>query len=281
MTSPSATQGVSCLVGWLLAAQLTVISVQSSVAAEPSTLERIKKSGVLTICLDPDNLPYSHSKKTPPGFDIEVSEQLAKGLGVKTKFFWVDTLRDTPLGELLEEECDCAVGAAIDENVGAEEMLNLSGKILFTRPYYGTGYVLIVKEGGPQAKKLEEWKGKKLGAEAGSVADYELNLKGHDRRLYPMQNSIFTGVESGEVAAGFMWAPNVGFLLKEDPKLKFKLVDGYVPEQGFRWNIGVAVRKEDKELKEAFDKVIQQLVETGEAKKLIASYGVPYFPPFE
>ena len=77
-----------------------------------------------------------------------------------------------------------------------------------------------------------------------------------------------------------MWAPNVGWMLKTDPKLKFKLVDGYVPEKDFRWNVGVAVRKDEPALKKALDKIIQQLVETQQAKKILTSYGVPYFPTF-
>jgi polar amino acid transport system substrate-binding protein len=275
MTSPSYMPGMRCLVGWFL---LLAICGAPFAVAEQSPLERIKKARALTVCIDPDNLPYSHSKKTPPGFDVEIARELAKALGVEAKFVWVDTIRDTPLGEMLEGECDCVVGAAIDVNT-ADEMQNLGEKVLFTKPYHTTGYVLVIKEGGPQAKKLEELKGKKIGAEAGSVADYNLNLKGHDRRLYPMQDSIFSGIESGEVVAGFMWAPNVGFMLKEDPKRKFKLVDGYVPEEDFRFDIGVAVRKEDRELKESLDKIIQSLVEKGEVKRIITGYGAPYFPP--
>lgn len=273
-------RGVHCLVGWFVFVQVSVISGQLSVAGERAALERIKKAGVLRICLDPDNLPYSHSKKTPPGFDVEIAQQFAKALGVEVNFHWVDTIRDTTLGELLEGECDCAIGTAIDLNT-ADEMTHLGEKVLFSKPYYGSGYVLVVKDGvSNPSKTLAALKGKKIGAEAGSVADYNLNLKGHDRRLYPRQEAIFSGLESGEIAAGFMWAPNVGSMLKDDPKLKFKLVDGYVPEEDFRWNIGAAVRKDDKDLKEALDRIIQQLVEKGETKKIITSYGAPYFPPF-
>jgi polar amino acid transport system substrate-binding protein len=295
-------RGVHCVLAWFLfATQSLVLDPQSSLAAEPSSLERIKKTGVLTVCLDPDNLPYSDSKKTPPGFDIEISKQIAKTLGVEAKFFWVDTIHDTPLGELLEEKCDCAVGTAIEANT-ADELANLGEKVLFTRPYYSSGYVLVVaalgeRGQGPEQsstalsergynqtkapKSLAELKGKKIGAEAGSVADYNLNLKGHDRRLYPRQEAIFSGLDSGEIVAGFMWAPNVGWMLKNDSKRKYKLVDGYAPEPDFRWNVGIAVRKADRELKVALDKIIADLVKEGQAQKILSSYGVPYFPPFQ
>ncbi len=272
MTSSAGMRRLGCLVGGLL-------FVQSSVVGAPSALERIKAAGVVVICLDPDNLPYSHSKQTPPGFDVEISEWLAKELGVTAKFHWVDTIRDTALGELLEGACDCAPGTAIDTSA-ADEMANLGEKVLFSWPYYSTGYVVVTKDGGPQPKALAEVKDRKIGAEAGSVADYHLNLKGYDRRLYPRQESIFSGLDSGEVTVGFMWAPNVGWMLKTDPQLKFKLVDGYSPEPDFRWNVGVAVRKNDPDLKAALDTAIQKLVATQQAQRIIASYGAPYFAPF-
>jgi len=272
-------QGMRCLMGWLFFVAFSIVGCRSPAHHETSSLDRIKKAGILTICLDPDNLPYSHAKKTPPGFDVEIGEQLAKGLGVQVKFVWVDSVHDTLLGDVIDEKCDCAVGSAIDERA-ADELENVGEKVAFTKAYYSTGYVLVVKDGGPQPKKLEELRGSKIGAEAGSVADYDLNLRHFSRRLYPRQEAIFNGLDTGEIAAGFMWAPNVGWMLKNDPKLKYKLVAGYVPEAGFRWNIGVAVRKEDKDLRLALDKIIEGLVETRQAEKIIAAYGVPYFPPF-
>ncbi len=269
------------LAGLCLLVQCLTFQAPSAWAAKESALARIRKAGVLVVALDPDNLPYSHSQKTPPGFDVEISKELAKKLGVEVKFHWVDTIRNTPLGDLIEEECDCALGSAIEVNTAGDDVGNVGRKVLFTKPYYSTGYVLVVNEDGPRAKKLAELKGKKIGAEAGSVADYNLNLKGHTRRLYPRQEAIFTGLERGEIEAGFMWAPNVGFMLQGNPKLRFKLVEGYVPEAGFRWNIGAAVRKEDGDLKDFLDKAFQELVQSGQAKKFIVQYGAPYFPPFE
>jgi ABC-type amino acid transport substrate-binding protein len=69
-------------------------------------------------------------------------------------------------------------------------------------------------------------------------------------------------------------------MLKTDSNLKYKLVEGYTPEPKFRWNVGVAVRKDDTDLKDALDKVIARLVESQQAKKILTSYGVPYYMPF-
>lgn len=252
----------------------------SAVAAEKSALARIREDGFITIALDPDNLPYSHSKNTPSGFDVEVSKALAKKLGVEPRFLWVDTIHDSPLGELLEEKCDCFVGAAIEVNT-ADEGGNVGEKVLFTKPYFSTGYMLVVNPGGPRAKQLSDIKGKRIGAEAGSVADYDLNLKGYTRRLYPTQEAIYDGLRGGEVDAGFMWAPNVAWMLKMNPKLRFKFAEGYKPEKDFRWNFAVAVRKEDKDLKEFLDKAVQEMVKDGQVRKIFAKYGVPWFAPFE
>src|ERR1041384_1934624 len=91
MTSPSAMRRMHCLVGWFFLCMFSLLALQFSIGGE-TALERVKKAGALTVCLDPDNLPYSNSTNTPPGFDIEISQQLAKALGVEIKFFWVDTI---------------------------------------------------------------------------------------------------------------------------------------------------------------------------------------------
>ena len=55
------------------------------------TLARAKAKGVLTACADPYSWPYSQQNGTPPGFDIEIFQQIVKLGGMRSEVYWADT----------------------------------------------------------------------------------------------------------------------------------------------------------------------------------------------
>jgi len=259
-----------------------------------TTWQRVQKKGVLTICADPDNLPYSSSDPKLPGIDIEAAQLLAEALGVTLKFHWIDTLVENPLVDLsLRKHCDCALGIAIEERA-MEEEIEVGKRVDYSTPYAGTGYILVAQaEQQPTTiKKLEGIKTQAIGAEAGSVAGDVLKRKGYNRRLYPSQVAVLSALQQGQIAYGVLWA-NAGWLIEKGPPNakgnagsvdraypNLKLVDGYVPEPGFRWNVAVAVRKGDEDFKNAINAVIQEKLTGEQMKKICEKYQVPYYLPF-
>ena len=153
------------------------------------TWRRIRERGELTVSMDPANLPYSSARNEQPGFDMELARALAQRLQLKLKVEWLDLGHETAVGQLLEHQCDLVFGEAIATNTVVDDE-NLAGKLLYSRPYYRTGYVLVQRKNGPHVRSLLELKGAKsqrLGTEAGSVADYSLRQRGYLRRLYRNQ----------------------------------------------------------------------------------------------
>ena len=92
--------------------------------------------------MDPANLPYSAAKGERPGFDVELARALARQLGVKLRIDWLDVHHETAVGAALQRPCDLVLGEAVAANAVADDE-ELAGKILYSRPYYGTGYVLV------------------------------------------------------------------------------------------------------------------------------------------
>lgn len=242
------------------------------------TWKKIQERGTLIISMDPANLPYT-DKGERPGFEVELAQALAKGLGLKLKIDWLDVLRETAVGELLEGDCDLAMGAAVDPNAVDDEE-ELAGKVIYSRPYYGTGYLLVEREAGPHVKSLADLKGEKsrrLGAEAGTYADYRLRQRGLLRRIYRSQVAVLKEVQGGDIDHAYVWA-NVGWTLNATPDFKLRIVPGYVPED--RWNIAVALRAGDEELKRRVDVVLDKLVKDGTVAAALKKYHVPFFKPF-
>jgi polar amino acid transport system substrate-binding protein len=242
--------------------------------------KQIEQRGQLVASMDPANLPYSSATEDLPGFDVEILRALAHELGVKLRIDWIDVQRETAIGQLLEHECDLACGAAVDPDAVDDEQ-PLSEKVIYSRPYYGTGYMLVGRNDGPSASRLSDLKGEKsrrLGTEAGSVADYRLRQNGYLRRLFRNQLAVLKSLHDGHIDHAYLWA-NVGWTLHTTPEFDLRLEPGYVPQD--RWNIAIAMRRGDDELKRRVDAAIETLIRREVVAGALKKYYVPYFRPFE
>ena len=229
--------------------------------------------------MDPANLPYSGAKGERPGFDVELAQALAQRLDVKLRIEWLDVQHETAVGQLLEQKCDLVFGAAIAENAVADDE-ELAGKLLYSRPYYGTGSLLVERKDGPRVRSLTELKGanaQRLGTEAGSLADYSLRQRGYLRRLFRNQLATLKALNDGDIDYAYLWA-NVGWTVHVSPDFNLKVVPDYVPED--HWNIGVAMCRGNDELKRHVDLALDALIKDGTVSRIMAAYHVPCFAPF-
>jgi len=242
--------------------------------------KKIRERGEIAVSMDPANLPYSSAKGDRPGFDVELARALADELGVKLRIDWIDIHRKTAVGQLLDGQCDLAFGAAVEPRAVDDEE-ELAEKVIYSRPYYGTGYFLVKRKGGPSAKSLADLEGeasRRLGAEAGSVADYVLRQQGLLRRLFRTQLSALKSLSDGGIDYAYLWG-NVGWTLHASPEFEVEIAPGYVPEH--HWNIAIAMRKGDDELKTHVDEAIKKLIDENVVSRALESYHVPYFPAFD
>jgi polar amino acid transport system substrate-binding protein len=244
------------------------------------TWRRIRERGKLIISLDPANLPYSSAKNEQPGFDLELARVLAQRLHVKLDVEWLDVQHETAVGQLLEHRCDLVFGEAIAANIVADDE-ELTGKLLYSRPYYRTGYLLVQRKDGPHVQSLLELKGMKsqrLGTEAGSVADYTLRQRGYLRRLYRNQLATLKALDDGDIDHAYLWA-NVGWTLHTTPEWNLELAPNYIPVD--YWDIAIAMDHGDDELKRQIDSAIAVMIQDGTVARGLARYHVPYYMPTE
>jgi ABC-type amino acid transport substrate-binding protein len=245
----------------------------------PDTWRRIQERGELRVSMDPANLPYSSARKQNPGFDVELAQALAERLRLKLRIEWLDIRHETQIGELLERKCDLVFGEPVAANLVADDQ-ELTGKVLYSRPYYGTGYLLVERKSGPRVRALAELKGAKserLGTEAGSVADYSLRQRGFLRRLYRNQLATLKALNDGDIDYAYLWA-NVGWTLHVTPEWKLELAQTRAPED--HWNIAVAMNLGSNEFKHHVDEALEALISDGTVARTLARYHMPYFSPF-
>ena len=261
-----------------------------------STLEEIKKKGVLTVCMDVRNLPYSNADPELPGLNVEIAHLLAEELGVELELHWLNTLRDSLLADMLQGHCDCVIGIPIEERAMSES-IQLGKRVDFSKPYYGTGYVLVKRKSNQQSPKtLEDIKSETIGAEGGSIASDVLRQQGYNRRVYGSQIAVLNALQKGQIAYGCVWA-NAGWLIEKGSRIQqteqvstvypeLEIVEGYIPEPRFRWNVSIAFSKDTPErrtrdFQDAVNKIIEEKWSEEQLKELCEKYHLPYFAPFQ
>lgn len=261
-----------------------------------STLKEIRAKGVLTVCMDIRNLPYSNADPELPGLYVEIAHLLAEELGVKLELHWLDTLRDSLLADMIRGHCDCVIGVPIEERAMAEA-IQLGKRVDFSKPFYGTGYVLVKRKDNRQApKKLEDIKLETIGAEGGSIASDVLRQQGYNRRVYGSQIAVLNALQKGQIAYGCIWA-NAGWLIEKGSRIQqteqmrrvypeLEIVEGYVPEPRLRWNVAIAFSKDTptrktRELQDVVNTIIEEKWSDESLKALCQKYHLPYFAPFQ
>jgi ABC-type amino acid transport substrate-binding protein len=248
------------------------------------TLERSKAKSKLIACADPYNFPYAAQDGDPPGFDIEIMREIAKRGGMRLEMVWADTgtrggTSRAFRNSILKKRCDVFLGLS-DSGDGDDDML--MGQLAFTKPYVGLGYVLVVQGKAEGMKSVAELKKAniKVGVPMSTPIDDYLFTNGVPRELFLDNRRIMQSMAKGELDASLVWATAIAVAHREYPNVKFRMVDGYVPEAEQRWNLNFVVRKQDKALMEFINDGISELLSNGRMKQIVESYDVPFYPPF-
>ncbi|GAB4068888.1 ABC transporter substrate-binding protein [Ancylobacter sonchi] len=200
------------------------------------------------------------------GFDIDVAKALCEKMKVECTFVAQDW--DGIIPALLSKKFDAIVASMSITDERKE-------KVAFTVPYYQTpGSVIAPKDTKITDISPAGLKGKTVGTQSSTTAAVFLEEKYKDSeiKLYPTQDEANADLAAGRLDA--ILADK--FVLYEwlekssDGKCcKFIGADlKDVNPQG----TGIAVRKEDNELREALNKAIQEIVADGTYKKINAKY---------
>jgi len=273
------------LSGLALLLMMMAMSARAQVADPDEitdTLERSKAKGKLIACADPYNFPYAAQSTDPPGFDIEIIREIAKRGGMSLEMYWADTATRGGTSRafrnsILRKRCDVFLGLS---DSGDDDML--MGQLAFTKPYLGLGYVLVVQGKAEGMKSVAELKKAniKVGVPMSTPIDDYLFTNGVPRELFLDNRRIMQSMAKGDLDASLVWSTAIAVAHREYPNVKFRMVDGYVPEAEQRWNLNFVVRKQDKALMEFINDGISELLSNGRMKQIVDSYGVPFYSPF-
>jgi quinoprotein dehydrogenase-associated probable ABC transporter substrate-binding protein len=249
-------------------------------AQRPAPLE----AGLIRVCADPDNMPSSNQKSE--GYENKIAELIAKDLNSKLTYVWYPTRRGY-FRILSGMYCDLAVEAPAG--------LDMAGS---TKPYFRSGYVFVTRQGSglediasladPRLKKL------KIGINtytsdgensppAMALSRYGVvgNLTGYNTFFSDQARpeDIIKGVANKAVDLAIVWGPLAGYFAKQSTvplSLKPLPARDSLSEIPFQYNIGIAVRRRDKEFRDSLQAVLDR--RRPEIESILKNYGVPDLP---
>lgn len=223
-----------------------------------NSLERVKKAGVLTIGLNDTYPPMEFRDESQKlvGFDIDLGEEIAKKLGVKSEVKTNDW--KGIILSLKSKKFDMILSCMTITDERKKE-------IDFSEPYIVGGQRIVVKKGNNNIKTAEDLKGKKIGVQLGTTGEMAANkIQGiKEIKKYDGITEAFNDLAVGRIEAVIADGQVGGFYLKKKGD-DLILLDAKLSEEP----VGIGFRKEDKELRDAVQKALNELKADGTLSKL-------------
>jgi polar amino acid transport system substrate-binding protein len=249
-----------------VAAAGTLLCASGPSLARP--LHEIKERGILSICANPDALPYAKRSGDVHGFQVDLGQAIARQLGVEFEAKWI-----IPSYRARLVDCDLKMDFIVQ---GLED----DSKVRLSMPYAKGGVALAIARGHDDivdfAKVLP---GRKMGVMLNSTASMILNKRGWATSPYAFEDDMLEDLEKGELAAAAISVNTVQYYIHNHPGHTLRFVHAYDGEPDMEWTLAVGVRRGDDALVAAINKALEQLIADGTVRTIYARYGIEHRRP--
>lgn len=214
--------------------------------------------------------PFSYVKPDGElaGFDIDIAKALGEAMGAEVVLVPQDW--DGIIPALLARKYDAIIASM---SITEER----KKKVAFTNKYYQTPAKFICKKGSIPTFSREAIKGKSVGVQRATIHDkYLTDNYGKDVSIkrYGTQDEAYLDLVAGRV--DLLLADSValsdGFLQKPEGKDYTFVGPDLSDPKWFGDGAGIAIRKQDKDLVELFNKAIDTIRSNGVYKKIQDKY---------
>ncbi|MGW6915170.1 ABC transporter substrate-binding protein [Kitasatospora sp. NPDC054939] len=243
-----------------------------------------RAAGVLKIGSDLNYPPveFRGADGQPEGLDPDIANALGKILGLKVEI--TDTPFEKVIPNLHGKQFDVAMSALSDTRQRREGIDDSGAKVtpgVDFVDYFIAGTSIIVQKGNPKGiKRLDDLCGMTVALQQGTTQDEIIGRqvtacnrvnKPIKVKKFDSDSKALAEVASGAAVAGFNDYPVAAHAAKTIENGNRFEVTGL---QSTSIPYGIAVRKEDGELRDAIAKAVDQLIRSGEYDKILAKWNV-------
>lgn len=225
--------------------------------------------GVLRVCADPDNLPFSSAAAGERGLYVDLAELVAARLGVRTEYAWWATFygKRAVRNTLLADRCDAFFGLPHDADF-------MGRSLSLTRPFLDVGWA-IAAPAHVSFAHVDDLKDRRLAVVFRSTPQLLLAARGgFSTSTYRTDEEALAALARREVDAAFVWGPTAGYHNRTTLGGSHRVV--LVAGEGLQWRAAVAVRRGDEALRDRIDEALAAL--GPEIRRLADRYGFPRGP---
>jgi quinoprotein dehydrogenase-associated probable ABC transporter substrate-binding protein len=271
-----------CAFAWAILS-LTACGDHREVSTVAAAQTIARPAGVLRVCADPNNLPFSNQRLE--GFENKIAELLAQDLGERVEYTWWAQRRGFFRNTLKAGMCDVVIGVP-----SGFEMAST------TRPYYRSTYVFLSrKDRRLDVKSFDDPVLLKLRIGVQIIGDDQSNappahaltrrhivdnVKGFtlygDYSQHDPPARIIDAVAEGDIDLAIVWGPLAGFFAKQ-ARVPMDVVpvspqidQPFLP---FVFDISMGVRRGDQELRDQLDQFLER--RHPEIERILEEYRVP------
>ena len=232
-----------------------------------AAVKAIKDKGKLVLATSADYPPYEwhllkDGKDEIVGFDIEIAKAIADEMGVELEVKDLDF--DGIIPSIASGQADIGI-AGLSATPEREEAVN------FSAPYFTNEQVVLVrKEDADKYKKMEDFAGKVVGAQTGSIQEETVREnfpKDVELKSLAKLNNLALEVKNKTADALVISKSSGEQYAKQFPELV--VIDAGVPEEP---GVCVASKKGNDALTAYINQVVQKLIDEGKIEGWIAEY---------
>lgn len=227
------------------------------------------EDGVIRFGTEAVNAPleYTDTDGTLKGLEVDIGNALCERM--KVKCIWVNQQFDALIPALQAHKIDAAIGQISITDERRRE-------IGFTDPVTNVPPRWVARKGSGITEDPATLKGKTVGVQSGTTHERYVNahLKGIvEVKVYPTQDEAYLDLQSGRIDATLGDQTLSWDWLQHDGKGEFEFV-GKPPDDPaiFGTGTGIALRKDDTQLKARFDQALAAIMADGTFDKITRKY---------
>ena len=236
-----------------LAITIIAVLMLTGCTSRSDNLSRIKKVGILKIGSDTTYPPMEWVNTETgkvQGFDVDLANLIARKLGVKAKI--ITTSWDGIIPALKAGKFDVIISSMTITDERKKE-------IDFTDPYYDSGQIIAVRKNNTTINDPKDLTGKVVGVQTGTTGEIAAKkISGAIVKEYPDIQYAFADLEKGRIDAVVNDLPVSAYFVKGYPGVKL------VGKLFTRERYGIALRKNEPDLKNAINGILRNIKSDGE-----------------
>lgn len=228
----------------------------------------IRMQGEISVCANPNALPYASNRPDSPGFQLEIARALATRLDVRLRVDWI-----VPRMRAATVDCDLLMDTIAVPGVQPPS-------IKLSVPYYLGGVPLAFARGQqPAATYRALAPGTRVGVIMNSLASLIVSKTPATLIPFGFEDDMLEAAARGEIAAAAASAASIGYFNLRHPDAQLTLVHAEDDEPELRWPVAVGMRRADDDLVKAVNAAVTALLDDGTLAAIYGRYGVVHRRP--